>query len=106
MSHRDECQMDADGLSAMGYRQELDRRMSSFSNFAISLSVICILAGGLTSFPLGFSATGGAAIGLGWPVACLFSLVVAASMAQLASAFPTAGGLYGLVMVLPREKAL
>ena len=92
MSRREESQKDADGLSSMGYCQELDRRMTGFSNFAISLSIICILAGGLTFFHLGFSATGGASIGLGWPLSCIFSLVVAATMAQLASAFPTAGG--------------
>lgn len=94
MSRIEEPQRDADGLSSMGYCQELDRRMTGFSNFAISLSIICILAGGLTSFHLGFSATGGASIGVGWPLSCIFSLVVAATMAQLASAFPTAGGLY------------
>lgn len=87
-------------LESMGYKQELNRRMNSFSNFAISLSTICILAGGLTSFHLGFSAVGGASVGLGWPLGCLFSLIIAASMAQLASAFPTAGGLYHWATIL------
>ncbi|MDX2007165.1 MAG: hypothetical protein SFU83_18145 [Meiothermus sp.] len=32
-------------LQQMGYKQELARRMSGFSNFAISFSIICILAG-------------------------------------------------------------
>jgi len=81
-------------LRALGYKQELKRRMSGFSNFAISLSIICILAGGITSFHVGWCSVGGASIGLGWPLACLFSLVVALTMAQVASAFPTAGGLY------------
>src|SRR5205823_3435526 len=81
-------------LEGFGYRQELARRMSAFSNFAISLSIICILAGCLTSFHLGYSSVGGAAIGLGWPLGCLFALVVALTMGQLASAFPKAGGPY------------
>lgn len=81
-------------LRQLGYRQELARRMSGFSNFAISLSIICILAGGITSFHVGLCSAGGASIGLGWPLVCLFSLAVAATMAQVASAFPTAGGLY------------
>ena len=68
--------------------------MSGFSNFAISFSIICILAGGVTSLQLGISAVGGAAAGLVWPVGVVFSLVVALAMAQIASAFPTAGGLY------------
>ncbi|MGL5096257.1 MAG: amino acid permease, partial [Planctomycetia bacterium] len=74
--------------------------MSAFSNFALSLSIICILAGGVTSFHQGFCSVGGAAIGLGWPLSCLFSLVVAAAMGQVASAFPTAGGLYHWASVL------
>ncbi|MBM3840470.1 MAG: amino acid permease [Verrucomicrobia bacterium] len=81
-------------LQELGYRQELARRMSGFSNFAISLSIICILAGGITSFHVGLCSAGGASIGLGWPLVCLFSIVVALTMGQVASAFPTAGGLY------------
>src|SRR5438477_9094617 len=87
-------------LKSMGYKQELARRMSGFSNFAISLSIICILAGGITSFHVGFCTVGGASIGIGWPLVCLFSLVVAATMAQVASAFPTAGGLYHWASIL------
>ncbi len=81
-------------LGRMGYKQELLRRMTPFSNFAISLSIICILAGCVTSFQFGFCSVGGAFIGLAWPLVCVFSLIVALSMAQIASAFPTAGGLY------------
>lgn len=81
-------------LHRLGYAQELARRMSGFSNYALSLSIICILAGGLTSFHLGYCSVGGLAIGVGWPLACAFSAVVALTMGQLASAFPTAGGLY------------
>jgi amino acid transporter len=81
-------------LHAMGYAQELARRLGGFSNFALSLSIICILAGGVTSFHLGLCSVGGASIGLGWPLVSLFALAVAATMGQLASTFPTAGGLY------------
>jgi amino acid transporter len=91
---------DTSQLHSMGYAQELSRRMSGFSNFAISFSIICILAGGITSFQLGFSAAGGIAIGLGWPLSCAFSLIVAASMGQIASAYPTAGGLYHWASIL------
>jgi amino acid transporter len=81
-------------LHQLGYAQELSRVLGGFSNFAISLSIICILAGGVTSFHVGYCSVGGAAIGFGWPVAGLFALCVAAAMGQIASAFPTAGGLY------------
>ncbi len=96
----DEIADDVHTLHQLGYAQELARRMSGFSNLAISLSIICILAGGITSFHLGFCTVGGAAIGLGWPLVCLFSLVVALAMGQVASAFPTAGGLYHWAAIL------
>lgn len=81
-------------LQELGYKQELSRGMSGFSNLALSMSIICILAGGITSLHVGICSVGGAAIGIGWPLVSLFSLCVAATMAQIASAFPTAGGLY------------
>ncbi len=87
-------------LHRLGYAQELSRCLGAFSNFALSLSIICILAGGVTSFHLGLCSVGGAAIGLGWPLVCLFSLAVAATMGQVASAFPTAGGLYHWAAIL------
>ncbi len=85
---------DVELLRSLGYAQELLRRMSGFSSFAISFSIICILAGGITSLQLGVSAIGGAAAGIVWPLGVGFSLIVALCMAQVASAFPTAGGLY------------
>jgi len=85
---------DVELLSRLGYAQELRRRMSAFSNFAIAFSTICILAGGITSLQMGVSAVGGAAAGVVWPIGVAFAFVVALSMAQVASAFPTAGGLY------------
>jgi len=85
---------DIQTLHSMGYAQEMQRRMSSFSNYAISLSIICILAGGITSFHVGLCSVGGASIGLCWPLMSFVALAFAATMAQVASAFPTAGGLY------------
>jgi amino acid transporter len=78
----------------MGYAQELSRRMGGFSNFAISFSIICILAGGITSFQVGFSTGGGFGVFVGWITGSIFAMIVAFSMAQIASAYPTAGGLY------------
>jgi amino acid transporter len=85
---------DVSFLHKMGYAQELSRGLKVFSSFAISFSVICIASGGVTSFQLGFSAGGGLSVSLGWLVGGIFALIVAASMAQIASAYPTAGGLY------------
>lgn len=85
---------DAATLHKMGYAQELSRRMHGFSNFAVSFSIICILAGGITSFQTGFCTGGGFTAIVGWIVGACFALVVGCSMSQIASAYPTAGGLY------------
>src|SRR5437762_1886373 len=85
---------DADALHRLGYAQELLRRMGGFSNYALSLSIICILAGGVTSFGQGLCAVGGAAVGLRWPLVTLLPPAVAATMGQVARASPAAGGLY------------
>lgn len=81
-------------LHGMGYAQELSRSMSKFSNFAISFSIICILSGGINSFAQAVSSIGGAGGGIGWITGCVISGMFALAMAQIASAFPTAGGLY------------
>lgn len=87
-------------LHGMGYAQELQRSMSKFSNFAISFSIICILSGGINSFAQAISSVGGAGAGIGWITGCLISGMFALSMAQIASAFPTAGGLYHWASIL------
>lgn len=87
-------------LHGMGYAQELSRSMSKFSNFAISFSIICILSGGINSFAQAISSVGGAGAGIGWIVGCVLSGMFALAMAQIASAFPTAGGLYHWASIL------
>ncbi len=85
---------DAETLHKMGYAQELSRRMGGFSNFAVAFSIICILAGGITSFQVGYCTGGAFTAIVGWIVGSAFALIVGCSMAQIASAYPTAGGLY------------
>jgi len=92
---------DADNLSAddqllakLGYKQELSRSWSSFSNFAISFSIISILAGCFTTFGQAWNNGGPIAISLGWPLISIFILIIGLCMSELVSAYPTAGGIY------------
>ena len=87
-------------LHKLGYAQELSRRMGGFSNFAISFSIINILAGGISAFYAAFNSAGGGGAFIGWLVGGFFSLMVAFSMGQIASAYPTAGGLYHWASIL------
>jgi amino acid transporter len=81
-------------LAHLGYKQELTRAWGSFTNFAISFTIISVLAGCFTNFSFAWNAGGPAAIAIGWPILCGFVLLVAFSMAELTSAMPTAGGPY------------
>jgi amino acid transporter len=85
---------DEQRLAELGYKQELTRAWSSFTNFAISFTIISVLAGCFTNFSFAWTAGGPIGISIGWPVLCLFVLLVAVSMAELTSAMPTAGGPY------------
>lgn len=87
-------QKEEQDLARFGYAQQLVRDMGGFSNFAISFSVISVLTGGITLYGYGLTNAGPAVMGLGWPLVTLFVLLVAASMAELASSIPTAGALY------------
>jgi amino acid transporter len=85
---------DVERLHEMGYKQELSRGWSAFTNFAISFTIISVLAGTFTSFPFAWQNGGPIAASIGWPVLCAFVLMVAFSMAELTSKYPTAGGPY------------
>src|SRR5438094_5613161 len=87
-------EQDARDLARLGYAQQLFREMGGFSNFAISFSIISVLTGAVLLYGYGLKLAGPVINTVGWPVASLFTLCVAASMAELASAYPTAGGLY------------
>ena len=89
-----ETNQDARDLRHFGYAQELFRTMGGFSNFAISFSIISIITGVATQFDYGLEKGGPAEMSFGWPLVSIFTLAVAASMAELASAFPTSGGTY------------
>jgi amino acid transporter len=81
-------------LAEMGYRQELSRAWSGFTNFAISFTIISVLAGTFTTFAFAWQNGGPIAASIGWPILCVGVLMVAFSMAELTSRYPTAGGPY------------
>jgi amino acid transporter len=85
---------DEQRLAELGYKQELTRVWSSFSNFAISFTIISVLAGCFTTYGQAWNNGGPVAISWGWPIICALILVIAFCMAELASAYPTAGGPY------------
>ncbi len=85
---------DRETLNRLGYAQELLREIGGFSNFAVSFSIISILTGCVLLYGYGLKYGGPRINTIGWPLVSAFVMCVAASMAEIASAYPTAGGLY------------
>ena len=81
-------------LHRLGYAQVLYREMGGFSNFAISFTIISILAGCLTSYYIAFNFGGPVAITWGWLIVGAFSIIVSMALGEIASSMPTAGALY------------
>ena len=94
MATTEHLSQDEQRLAELGYVQRLSRGWSGFQNFAISFTIISIFAGTFTTFGQAWNYGGPIAISIGWPVICGLILLVAFSMSELASKYPTAGGLY------------
>jgi amino acid permease (GABA permease) len=94
---------DEERLAQLGYQQELHRRLSGFSNFAVSFSIISILAGAITSYGIAMTAGGPVAITLGWLFVGVMVTFVALAMAEVCSAYPTAGALYWWAAALAKR---
>ncbi|HWS33013.1 MAG TPA: amino acid permease [Actinoplanes sp.] len=94
---------DEERLAQLGYKQELHRRLSGFSNFAVSFSIISILAGAITSYGIAMKAGGPVAITLGWLFVGIMVTFVALAMAEVCSAYPTAGALYWWAAALAKK---
>src|SRR6185312_5985168 len=85
---------DEQTLHRLGYAQELLRGWGGFSNFAISFTIISILAGCLTSYYIAIVWGGPVAVTWGWLLVGGFCILVSLAMGEIASTYPTAGGLY------------
>ena len=81
-------------LHKLGYAQELMRGWGGFSNFAISFTIISILAGCLTSYYIAIGWGGPVVVTWGWLLVGAFCIIVSLAMGEIASTYPTAGGLY------------
>jgi amino acid transporter len=85
---------DEQQLAELGYKQELSRAWSGFTNFAISFTIISVLAGTFTAFAFAWQNGGPVVASWGWPILAAFVMMVGFSMAELTSKYPTAGGPY------------
>ncbi|KAF5364229.1 hypothetical protein D9756_000907 [Leucocoprinus leucothites] len=81
-------------LAALGYKQEFKREFAPLEVFGIAFSIIGLVPSISSVLFYAIPNGGGPAMVWGWLVASVFILCVGMSMAELASAAPTSGGLY------------
>ncbi len=91
---QDTVRLDSLELAAAGYKQSMPRRFSLWSLAALAFDLTCTWLGVGSS--LGISLTEASAAGTLWTIliAGCMTTVVAAGMAELASAYPVAGAQY------------
>jgi amino acid transporter len=94
ISDVDQVRKDEQRLAELGYKQELSRGWSGFTNFAISFTIISVLAGPFTNFAFAWQNGGPVGVAWGWPILLVGVMMVVLSMSELTSAYPTAGGPY------------
>ena len=96
---------DEQTLAELGYKQELNRSWSGFSNFAISFSIISILAGCFTTFYVGVEQRRPDRDLVGLADHLGLHPLIGFCMSELVSAYPTSGGIYWWASKLGGVKA-
>ncbi|WP_120348908.1 amino acid permease [Paraburkholderia fungorum] len=93
-------QQDAALLEKFGYKQELSRGMSGFGNFAMSFMAIGLFWALGANMQQGLGTAGAFGITVTWLIGGGLAYATAASLGEISSAIPTAGGLYHWSSVL------
>lgn len=83
-----------DALAKMGYKSELPRSLSMLSVLGLSFAIMAVPYGLSTTFYITLSNGQSVTIIWGWVLLSLLSTAIAASLAEICSVFPTAGGVY------------
>ena len=81
-------------LLKMGYKPTLFRGLGALMNFAFGFTEVAVLASIAITFPLGLTNGGPAVVFWGFFVNFMVTMVIAYSMAEICSAYPSAGSVY------------
>ncbi|KAG8932771.1 hypothetical protein FRC03_003310 [Tulasnella sp. 419] len=91
-------------LARMGYKQELPRSLSMMTVLGLSFAIMAVPFGLSTTMAIGLTDGGPVTVFWGWCIVSLISLSIAASLAEICSVFPTAGGVYYWSHLLSKPK--
>ncbi|KAK8152535.1 amino acid permease, variant [Phyllosticta citrichinensis] len=91
-------------LARMGYAQELRREFTQWSTVSYAISILGVLGSVPATFGSPITAGGPATAVWAWFIGSTMAMCMARSVAELVSAYPTAGGMYFVAKhVVPPE---
>ncbi|KAI9868304.1 MAG: hypothetical protein M1813_005747 [Trichoglossum hirsutum] len=91
-------------LARIGYRQELRREFTKWSTVSYAISILGVLGSVPATFNIPLNAGGPATAVWCWFIGSCMAMCIASSVAELVSAYPTAGGMYFVTkQVVPKE---
>lgn len=93
-----------DALAKMGYKAELPRSLSMLSVLGLSFAIMAVPYGLSTTFYITLVNGQSVTILWGWVLLSLLSTAIAASLAEICSVYPTAGGVYYWAALLATPK--
>ncbi|KAK5092989.1 hypothetical protein LTR70_000544 [Exophiala xenobiotica] len=91
-------------LAKMGYKAELPRSLSMLSVLGLSFAIMAVPYGLSTTFYVSLPNGQSVTIIWGWVLLSLLSTAIAASLAEICSVYPTAGGVYYWAALLSTPK--
>ncbi|KAH8665711.1 amino acid/polyamine transporter I [Tricladium varicosporioides] len=93
-------------LAQIGYKQDMSRHFNQWSILSYAVSVLGVLGSQPATFGTPLSLGGPAAAVWAWLIGSIMASFTAASVSELVSAYPTAGGMYFVTKsVVPPEHA-
>ena len=95
---------DVDFLQSMGHKQELQRNFSMISMLGLAFAILNTWTALAASLTLALPSGGASSVIWGLITAGIFNLCLSASLAELLSAYPTAGGQYHWVAIISWKK--
>ncbi|KAF7121602.1 hypothetical protein CNMCM5793_009072 [Aspergillus hiratsukae] len=92
-------------LARIGYKQELKREFSKWSTVSYAISILGILGSVPATFGAPLAAGGPATAVWCWFLGSCMAMCIGSSVAELVSAYPTAGGMYFVTKhVVPEDQ--
>ncbi|KAI7531196.1 hypothetical protein KC319_g14457, partial [Hortaea werneckii] len=81
-------------LARIGYKQELRREFTKWSTVSYAISILGVLGSQPATYGTPISVGGPATAVWAWFIGSVMAFVIASCVAELVSAYPTAGGMY------------